>query len=175
MTRSVGLDENNRKYSFAASWEDFDNDGDQDLYVANDFGRKNLYRNNGGHFPMSRASSASETRVPACRSPGATQPRRIDGHLRRQHVFVGRQSDRLSAAIPTRRGSADVGRVSTHRAGQHALLNDGHGKFQDRSVEAAVTLGRWAWGSVFLDFNNDGWEDIFVSNGFVTGHVTQDL
>ena len=32
----------------AASWEDFDDDGDQDLYVANDFGCNNLYRNDEG-------------------------------------------------------------------------------------------------------------------------------
>ena len=50
MTAEVGLDVNNRRFSLAAGWEDYDNDGDQDLYVANDFGRNNLYRNNNGTF-----------------------------------------------------------------------------------------------------------------------------
>ncbi|MCA9170965.1 MAG: VCBS repeat-containing protein, partial [Planctomycetales bacterium] len=45
VTDSVGLDENNTRYSFSASWQDFDSDGDFDLYVANDFGRNNLYVN----------------------------------------------------------------------------------------------------------------------------------
>ena len=49
-TESVGLDVNNRRFSFAAAWEDFDNDGDVDLYVANDFGRNCLYRNDQGTF-----------------------------------------------------------------------------------------------------------------------------
>ena len=48
VTEEVGLDENNRRFSFAAAWEDYDGDGDQDLYVANDFGRNNLYRNDDG-------------------------------------------------------------------------------------------------------------------------------
>ena len=43
----VGLDQDNSRFSFAASWEDYDQDGDLDLYVANDFGRNCLYQNQG--------------------------------------------------------------------------------------------------------------------------------
>ena len=50
VTRAVGLDQNNRRFSFAAAWEDYDNDGDLDLYVANDYGRNNLFRNDQAHF-----------------------------------------------------------------------------------------------------------------------------
>ena len=49
-TEESGLNHNNTRYSFAASWSDFDSDGDQDLYVANDFGRNNLYENREGRF-----------------------------------------------------------------------------------------------------------------------------
>ena len=45
VTSEVGLNQNNSRFSFAAAWEDYDNDGDPDLYVANDYGRNNLYRN----------------------------------------------------------------------------------------------------------------------------------
>ena len=50
VTREVGLDVNSRRHSLAAAWEDYDNDGDQDLYVANDYGQNCLYRNDGGRF-----------------------------------------------------------------------------------------------------------------------------
>lgn len=49
-TERTELDKNNTRFTYAAAWEDFDNDGDQDLYVANDFGRNNLYRNDNGTF-----------------------------------------------------------------------------------------------------------------------------
>ena len=43
------------------------------------------------------------------------------------------------------------------------------------SEPAGVTVGRWSWGSVFGDLNNDGWQDLVVANGFVTGQVPDDL
>ena len=45
-TDEVGL-ENNDRFSFAPAWADYDEDGWPDLFVANDFGRKNLYHNEG--------------------------------------------------------------------------------------------------------------------------------
>ena len=49
-TQETGLNYQNNRWSFAASWEDFDKDGDPDLYVANDFGSNSMYRNDGGVF-----------------------------------------------------------------------------------------------------------------------------
>src|SRR5580700_1650769 len=46
-TQECGLNQNNTRYSFCCGWGDYNGDGWPDLYVVNDFGRKNLYRNNG--------------------------------------------------------------------------------------------------------------------------------
>ncbi|NIP96825.1 MAG: hypothetical protein GWO24_26665, partial [Akkermansiaceae bacterium] len=43
------------------------------------------------------------------------------------------------------------------------------------SVEQAVTMGRWAWGAKFADLNNDGWEDLYVANGYITADPKDDL
>ncbi len=50
VTAETGINENNDRFSFAPAWCDFDGDGWPDLYVANDFGRGNLYRNRNGQF-----------------------------------------------------------------------------------------------------------------------------
>ncbi len=50
VTAASGMDHNNNRFSFAGAWCDYNGDGWPDLYVANDFGRKNLYRNTDGHF-----------------------------------------------------------------------------------------------------------------------------
>lgn len=176
VTAEVGLDDNNRKYSFAASWDDFDNDGDQDLFVANDFGRKNLYRNDNGRFhDLAGELGADDIGAGMSAAWGDVNN---DGFM---DIYAGNMFSSAGNRIAFQRQfrpGADQATLAEYQRtarGNTLLINDRHGKFQDRSVEAAVTLGRWAWGSVFLDFNNDGWEDIFVSNGFVTGHVTQDL
>ena len=45
VTEAVGLNEQQRSFQLCGAWADFDEDGWPDLLVANDFGRKNLYRN----------------------------------------------------------------------------------------------------------------------------------
>ena len=62
-----------------------------------------------------------------------------------------------------------------HARGNTLFENVGDGTFRDVSVSSAVTMGRWAWGSTFIDLNNDGLEDIFVANGYVTQEDTGDL
>src|SRR4029453_2912878 len=48
------------------------------------------------------------------------------------------------------------------------LRNRGNGTFEDVSQKAAAAFGRWAWSSDALDFDNDGWEDLYVVNGMFT-------
>ncbi|MGH7968523.1 MAG: FG-GAP repeat domain-containing protein, partial [Limisphaerales bacterium] len=47
VTAASGMDQGNNHFSFDCHWCDYDGDGWQDLYVVNDFGRNNLYHNNG--------------------------------------------------------------------------------------------------------------------------------
>ncbi len=60
-TAECGLDRNNTRYSFCCGWSDYNGDGWPDLYVVNDFGRKNLYRNNrNGTFTDVAADAGGE-------------------------------------------------------------------------------------------------------------------
>jgi len=44
-------------------------------------------------------------------------------------------------------------------------LNRGNGMFSEIGVYSNVFATDWSWASLFMDFNNDGWKDLFVSNG----------
>jgi hypothetical protein len=182
VTAEVGLEQNNRKFSFAAAWEDYDNDGDLDLYVANDFGRKNLYRNDGvgkstgGRFRDVAAEAGVED-IGAGMSVSFGDYDR-DG---RMDLYVGNMFSSAGNRIAFQSGfnptadDATRGQLQRHARGNSLFRNLGDGRFADVSVAAGVTMGRWAWGSLFTDINNDGWEDLHVVNGFFTNEDPGDL
>ena len=176
VTRTSGLDQNNMRFTLASSWEDYDNDGDVDLYVANDFGRNNLYRNDGGRF-TDVASEAAVEDVAAGMSVTFADYNR-DG---RMDIYVSNMFSAAGGRVAYQRrffSEADGATRSLfqrHARGNTLFENVGDGTFRDVSVQAAVTMGRWAWGSLFVDVNNDGWEDLLVANGFYTGQGPDDL
>ena len=175
-TSETGLDQNNRRFSFAASWEDYDGDGDLDLYVANDFGRNNLYRNDGGHF----VDVAAEAGVEDISAGMGVSWGDYDGDGL-SDIYVSNMFSSAGNRIAyQRRFKEDVdsetrGHFQRHARGNTLFRNLGDGTFADVSERAGVTMGRWAWGSKFIDVNNDGWLDIVVPNGFATSEDPQDL
>ncbi|NJN51242.1 MAG: VCBS repeat-containing protein, partial [Gammaproteobacteria bacterium] len=50
--------------------------------------------------------------------------------------------------------------------GNSLLRNGGNGRFSDVTDPMAEGFGKWAWGAVWTDLNNDGWEDIYLANGY---------
>ena len=176
VTERVGLDQNNRRFSLAAAWEDFDNDGDQDLYVSNDYGRNNLYRNDDENF-VDVAAEAGVEDIAAGMSVSWADYNH-DGHV---DLYVDNMfsaaGGRLVYQPGFQSGADDAvrGHFQRHARGNTLFENLGDGRFRDRSVDARVTMGRWAWGSMFVDINNDGSEDLIVANGFMTNQKSDDL
>jgi Flp pilus assembly protein TadD/peroxiredoxin len=170
-TRAAGLDADNDRYSFACAWGDFNADGHQDLYVANDFGRNNLYRNNGdGTF----TSVASEAGV---EDPGAGMSASWfdydnDGN---QDVYVSNMWSsagmRVSEQERFHQGEPENIRAlyRRHARGNSLYRNLGNGQFHNVSEKAGVEMGRWAWSSDAWDFDHDGYADLYIANGYISG------
>ena len=175
VTEESGLDVNNRRFSLAAAWEDFDNDGDQDLYVANDFGRNNLFRNEGGHFTDIAATVQGEDRASGMSVSWGDVNRdgRMDLYIANMFSAAGKRIAPQEEFSPG--STKDVKEVLLRFArGNTLLLQDDEG-FADASEPLGVTMGRWAWSSMFADINNDGWDDLLVANGYITTPDTGDL
>ena len=176
-TEKSGLNQNNNRFSFAATWIDFDQDGDQDLYVANDYGRNNLYLNQGDKFEDVANKLGVEDMSSGMSVDWADLNR--DGAL---DFYISNMFSAAGNRITFQRQFRPDFDVNVRKAYQrHArgnslfLGNSNATGFKDVSEEMGVTMGRWAWGSRFVDVNNDGWEDIVVANGFITTEDTGDL
>ncbi|MEX2187750.1 MAG: FG-GAP-like repeat-containing protein [Pirellulales bacterium] len=176
VTTEVGLDENNRRFSYAAAWNDYDDDGDADLFVANDFGRDNLYRNDGGKFHDVAVEAGVDDVGPGMSACWGDYDNdgRADLYVSNMFSSAGNRITR-QAQFHAEADAKTLAELRHHARGNSLYRNLGGGKFRDVSLDAAVTLGRWAWGSKFVDLNNDGWEDIYVANGFITQEDTGDL
>lgn len=178
-TAAVGLDVDNSRWSFAAAWEDFDRDGDPDLYVANDFGRNCLYRNESGRFQQVADELGVEDMASGMSVAWGDYNRDGDPDL-----YVGNMFSAAGSRISRQKlfaadsDPALVGKLRRMARG-NSLFASGQGKegagFRDVSEASRSHLGKWAWSSGFGDLNNDGWEDLVISNGFLTGRDPDDL
>ena len=54
-------------------------------------------------------------------------------------------------------------------------LNNGDGTFSETAQWSGIDATDWSWGALSFDFNNDGWKDIFVSNGISKDLTDQDF
>ena len=134
---------------------DIDLDGDLDIYVCNDTVPNFLYRNDGrGNFrevAMQSGAAVSETGVPEGSMGVDLGDYNLDGRL-------------------------DLWVTNYERESIALYRNDGPGMFRHVShIAGLTTIGGLfvGWGTSFLDFDLDGDEDVFVSNGHVIRHPSE--
>src|ERR1035441_7453143 len=56
-----------------------------------------------------------------------------------------------------------------------ATTGMGDGTFQNVGRQASVEMGRWSWSSDFWDFDHDGYSDLYVANGYLSGVERTDM
>jgi Tfp pilus assembly protein PilF/peroxiredoxin len=170
-TEAAGLNVDNNRYSFACAWGESAASGLPDLYVANDFGRNNLYRNNGdGTF--STVSGVAHVEDVGAGMSACWSDFNDDG---RQDIYAADMWSAAGQRVSTQkqfqdRALEDIRALYRRHARGNALYrNEGNGEFQNVSQQAGVEMGRWAWCSDFWDFDHDGYPDLYVANGYITG------
>jgi hypothetical protein len=185
--------------ALGVSWADYDDDGDDDLYVANDFGRNALLRNEGdGTFSDVSAESGTLDFGFGMSSSWGDVDNDGDLDIYVSNVHSGQrwygQATTLAQYLLT---SIKQGTIRQDYPlykeifgytgpdwrlygdgmvkGNSLLLNDGHGHFAEKSEVAGTNPQGWYWGSGFLDYDNDGQLDIYAANGWISGKTYDDL
>jgi len=161
-------------WSYAAAAADYDNDGDIDLYVANDYGTNRLWRNDGaGRF----TDVADELGVQdKGNGMGVTW-----GDLNQDGLLDLYVSNMSSTA-----GNRILGRLQNDlepelhatlkklAAGNTIFLSSAESRFRRLPSTAGGVNASWAWSAVLRDFDLDGCLDIYCANGYVTGDLAHD-
>jgi Flp pilus assembly protein TadD len=170
-TESAGLNVDNDRYSFACAWGDCNGDGAPDLYVANDFGRGNLYRNR-GNGTFTAVSTEAGVEDPGAGMSASWFDFDNDG---KQDIYVANMwsdaGQRVSEQSPFHVEDSEEIRAlyRRHARGNSLYRNQGDGKFENVSAPAGVEMGRWAWSSDAWDFDHDGYPDLYIANGYISG------
>jgi Flp pilus assembly protein TadD len=177
VTAQSGLNQNNTRYSFCCGWGDYNRDGWPDLYVVNDFGRKNLYRNNGDGTFADVAREAGVEDVGAGMSVcwfDSNNDGLEDLYVADMWTAAG---ERISTLEIFQRAAPEQVRAlyRKHSMGNSLLRNRGDGTFEDSTASSGTGMGRWSWSSDTWDFDHDGFPDLYIANGMVSGPIRDDL
>ncbi|MEO1827143.1 MAG: VCBS repeat-containing protein [Roseibacillus sp.] len=177
VTKSTGMDADATRLSLAASWEDFDNDNDVDLYVANDFGPNSLYLNNGGKFTQVAAEMGADD--PSFGMSITWGDINRDGFMDAciSNMFSA-AGNRITAQPQFEKDLAEgleVDRIAYLARGNTLLVSKDGTTFDEQSAQAGMVNTQWTWGTLFADFDNSGDLDLMAMNGYVTGPTVDDL
>ncbi len=151
VTEAVGL--TSTRWTLAAAAVDLNDDGYEDLFLANDFGIDELYLNEGGarFRDVGRASNVSRVPKSGMNATAADVLNRGDWALYVSNISEdGLLIQGNNLWVPRGASGGDV-------------------RFQNLAGALGVELAGWSYGAQFGDLNNDGFLDLFVTNGYVSG------
>jgi enediyne biosynthesis protein E4 len=152
VSRKSHIDQAGGHYAFSVSTLDYDDDGWPDIYIACDSTASILYHNN-------RDGTFSDVAIVA----GAAFNE--DG---RAQAGMG-----STVADFNGDGTLDIFRTNFSDDTSTLYRNNGNGTFDDVTFAAGLGLHTeyLGWGTMFLDFDNDGWPDLLLVNGHVYPEV----
>ena len=178
VTIEAGL--KNKEFSLSASIGDYNNDGWWDIYVANDFITPDrLYVNNqDGTFSNEINSRLLHTSYSSMGSDYAD----INNDLYPDLMVLDMSAEdhaRGKQNMPSMNTSGfwyivDVGYHYTYMS-NILNINNGNGTFTDIAQLAGVSKTDWSWAPLIADFDNDGFKDVFVTNGIRREIANQDF
>jgi len=139
------------KWTLAIGAMDFDNNGFQDLFIANDYSVDELYMNNGDEGFEEIGKKARIGYAPKSGMNVSIADVKNDGQF---SIYV-----------------SNITEMGILLQGNNMWQMTGHGdqlQFSNNAGMLGIELGGWSYGSQFGDLNNDGYQDLYLANGYIS-------
>ena len=143
-------------FGMSGSWGDFNADGELDMYIAGIASGVQWFAEQTDVMRFYLLNAKRSRYLPPA------QVERITAELEPYMISAGHLGDSLPAIR------------QRYFQGNVLLRRNGNG-FDNISQPSGTEYGEWAWGSGFVDFQNDGLVDLYTTNGFITGEKKDDL
>ena len=180
VTATAGIISSALSYGLGAGVSDVNGDGWMDIYVCNDYTAPDyLYINNGNgtftdviHDAMGHTSHFSMGNdIADINNDGFLDIYTLDmlpEDNRRQKLLMSPDNyEKFDFQV----------RMNFHHQYMRNMLhmNNGNGTFSEVGQMAGVSNTDWSWAALFADFDNDGWKDLYVTNGFPRDYTNLDF
>lgn len=171
VTNEAGIIGKFISYGLGVMIGDMNKDGWPDIYVCNDFGERDyLYYNNGdGTFEEKLVEQIGH--IPYYSMGGDLADINNDGQLDIMTLDMTPEDNFGQKAnmndMNPKKFNFLVDNGMHHQYMINCLqLNNGNGTFSEISMLSGMAYTDWSWGPLFGDFDNDGFKDVFVTNGY---------
>ena len=161
------------RHTFQSTWADYDNDGDMDVYAANDFAPNNLFRNDGvdGFTDVTVETGTQDIGFGMGASWGDFDE---DGLL---DLYVTNMYSKAGVRITAQLDWVDPILARAAR-GNTLFRNNVDGFERVSSLERPgllVAAAGWGWGGQFVDLDNDSDLDLYALSGYYTAPSAVEL
>jgi hypothetical protein len=180
VTGETGIQSSPLTYGLGARVTDLNKDGWPDLYVGNDYAPPDyLYINQGdGTFRNEIRSRMGHTSRASMGIDGAdvNNDRRTDVVVLDMIAADNRRQKLLHTPNDRAAFERNVASGFHHQYTVNTLqLNHGNGTYSEIGQLAGVSNTDWSWAPLIADYDNDGWKDLFVTNGILHDITNRDF